>query len=956
MKKMEAQELLQMVAMLEEMKKKGVDVTDPTAMAAALEKMQEEEPATDPDAWMYLTHDMHIEGSEFPVRTAEECEREEYFAQIVMDEGAETPEWGFQKPREDLTADIYEPNGMLYAYLNAYARYAPYTEANRWLKYFRDRAEELGCLEIFEKTWKEEKDRMEHPEGETKSEDDALQEAWDEIFDAPAETRTPVTPTVKPVEELTKEDFENPDTYKMLTDLAPIDRTAYEVQLKAKAAAIGKETSKLCKDFLTALKRQEATEKRQAKDAARAAEGGQLGPGYTEYRTLPDGYKNIPIPRTFIAGDSGIYVVTEDRNGELKSTQISDTPALVTQSVDDGKRVVVLHEQKHKWKSDVIPIDMLETPSEVKNLIKLFGFKLAARQYADVADFFTKMIKYNECSLPTIPAQPGLGWDKKQKHFCLGPGEGYALSTPEGTDEIVAGLQPVGSYEKWLDTTRKLRALGVVSVQYPLAASFAAPLVALEGKGITSPVVNIWGDPGTGKSFGARVAMTVWGDIEAMETSLKMSQAGKETALGFVRNLPRLFDDSNNLTDKEMEGLPSMIYDLANGEGTQKARVTETGEIGLRKLVKWKLCILVTSEQPINEQKAQKYKGGEHRVTLVPGPDEPYLPAAEFQRLDKEVYSRHYGWAGREYIKEIERLVNTPDAKDPTRSQYDVLSAQARKEIDAAVEASGKMVGGRVRGAATLMYLADKLSDKYIFKDGKHMTAADYVKYMRDDREIDQTARIIEELTGATVTKKKKFTEDATKDPDGRWGVIKDGVAWYTRKAFDAMIQDGGGARAQVIKKLRAQKMLVEKEGVDPTKPVTFRVDKTSTSRGFGIILPDLGPAINDLPPAKPSRKVVTMPGQPEDAKFAWAREPGYMGPITSWEEIKEEPKTEQKVEQKTEQKAAGAEQLTLEQVQREATKTEPKVMTEEERQKFNTTARAEGFMQIPAPGSLPFE
>ena len=170
------------------------------------------------------------------------------------------------------------------------------------------------------------------------------------------------------------------------------------------------------------------------------------------------------------------------------------------------------------------------------------------------------------------------------------------------TGEI--NISSKGTVKEWRLGIIKL-VQGHYALELMLVCSFSAMLIGYIGKdkGIDTTIVDFWGTSSTGKSSGARVAASVYGDPDIAENSICSSwfSTGNSLIMSLVNlyGIVRVLDDTSSAITKDME---QMIYKVSNGK--DKGRLN--GDIQQIKSGTWRTLVISTGENPILEDTAKQ--------------------------------------------------------------------------------------------------------------------------------------------------------------------------------------------------------------------------------------------------------------------------------------------------------------------------------------------------------------
>lgn len=296
------------------------------------------------------------------------------------------------------------------------------------------------------------------------------------------------------------------------------------------------------------------------------------------------------------------------------------------------------------------------------------------------------------------------GWIKRNGKIA-GFAVGDALYRSDGTVEPLNGTDPfiLGFYRPSGDLAAwKAAATFIaphrVELQPIIAASFAAPLMALAG--YSGVALSAWSSQsGIGKSAAMDLAQSVWASRAAMH-NLDDTTNAIARKLGETRSMPAMWDEVRFENDRAM-GFVNFLFGLT--QGREKARLTRDSTI--RQPGSWDTMICMTSNRALMDhvlEHTQSTEAGAVRLLewRVDPVKQAQNPAA--QQIVASVRD-HYGHAGRIYAAYIARHhagISKALAKHASQIAIDV---QATDEERLFVAAAASLVVGA--GLAMLLGL-----------------------------------------------------------------------------------------------------------------------------------------------------------------------------------------------------------------------------------------------------------
>lgn len=282
-----------------------------------------------------------------------------------------------------------------------------------------------------------------------------------------------------------------------------------------------------------------------------------------------------------------------------------------------------------------------------------------------------------------------------------------------------------GAPEAWIEYVQDLRATNKPEIFISLAASFASPLLSLIN-GLPF-ICNLYGTSGKGKTVCLILAASIWGDPNKYISDSSNTMVANEIRLSTHNHLPVMLDDFSKISSGKFVNISDIIYSLCSGIGKSRSNTSLT----LNEQKRWQCAILTNMERPLIESDA---KGGSVNRVL----DFRIGVSSIFENGNNVVsfLEDNYGFAGEDYISELISLRE----KDP-----DYIKKRYRHWTNQIYNVYGKghTFSDKQVSSLAVMFLADELSEKYLFKDGLGMckNPSIYVTQLKDKREVEEGQR-----------------------------------------------------------------------------------------------------------------------------------------------------------------------------------------------------------------------
>ena len=439
--------------------------------------------------------------------------------------------------------------------------------------------------------------------------------------------------------------------------------------------------------------------------------------------------------------------------------------------------------QDGQWKTiRQIPRADVSSTQKIVPVLASRGVNITSESAKNLVQFLSAFDMNNRQIIPRARTTDIIGWMPDGSFVPFdGDIEVDAMSSDMSLSSMSAALHSKGDPAVWINAVKDRRkAPDSVPVRMILAASFASVLV--EPLGRLPGWVHMVGKGTTGKTISLRLASTVWGKAEVSDgwmRTMNATKVGMEVLAGFAHNLPLCLNELQTIqNDKDFA---ERVYSIC--ECTGRLRGSRSG--GLQRSYSWRLMAISCGEQQIVTDADRE--GANSRVVEIfvdkmlfgdPAKGEP-------QKFCNDVLDKSYGHAGKMFIQGLK-----------TESMADL--SQEFVTATTALIAKGKAPKQADTGA--LLLIADRLAEKYIFKDGVRLTEDDVLQYLKDEVEINDNRKCYELVRSLIVEKNQNFYSTKNDSPRETWGKIaEDTVSGkkvlkvsFIKQVFDREVKDHG--------------------------------------------------------------------------------------------------------------------------------------------------------------------
>jgi len=545
---------------------------------------------------------------------------------------------------------------------------------------------------------------------------------------------------------MTEEQLFSKDTFINLSKMNEIDRIEQEDKLFIQARKLGVE-----KKFKESLKKYEKL----LNEKISIGESGKL-PQCKSYDIEHYNWGN--------------YTCNANGITDRFNTKFSYIPVLPVEryiNEDTGKeKVKIIFYKENEWKELIVDKSQLSINNKLL-LLSDDGLDVTSENVRYYINYFNEIMNIN--NIKKLDSISHIGW--KDNDFV--PYDSHGIF--DGADDfrnIYKSIGSKGNYEKWKKCVFELRKHKVIKLL--MATTLASPL--LEKLNLQPYMVNLWSSlSGNGKTLSCMVAMSIWGnpDIGALRLSSNNTQNYYSVVASFMRNFTCYFDELQIVKRSKYLDLESLVMDLCNG--TEKGRLNKNSQA--REVKVWFNNFLFTSNDRLVKENAgeQVY----NRVIDLEIGEKIVENGQDIARVIKE----NYGFAGREYIKYIQKI------------GFDEIFERFKKILNDILEQT-PATDKQASSLASIL-LANELANECIFNDDHILQVEDIKEYVNDKSEIKTSMKAKEYIIGIINANYKKFEEGNYSEC---WG-IKDEYSCTINAQILYRELEKGGFEFNTIKK-----------------------------------------------------------------------------------------------------------------------------------------------------------
>lgn len=429
----------------------------------------------------------------------------------------------------------------------------------------------------------------------------------------------------------------------------------------------------------------------------------------------------------------GSYTCTINGITDKTNYKFSYIPVLpVERYINEDTRkekVKIIFYKENKWQEKIVDKSQLAINQKLL-LLSDDGLDVNSENVRYYINYFNEIMNIN--NIKKLDSISHIGW----KNDLFIPYDSHGIF--DGADDfknIYKSIGSKGNYEKWKETIKKLRKHKVIKIL--MATTLASPL--LEKLNLQPYMVNLWSSlSGNGKTLSCMVAMSIWGnpDIGALRLSSNNTQNYYSVVASFMRNFTCYFDELQIVKRSKYLDLESLVMDLCNG--TEKGRLNKNSQA--REVKVWYNNFLFTSNDKLVKENAgeQVY----NRVIDLEIGEKIIENGQDIAKIIKE----NYGFAGKEYIKYIQKV-----GFDEIFERFKVIN----NEILAKTKATDKQ-----SSSLASILLANQLANECIFDDDYILQVEDIIEYVNDKNEIRTSIKAKDYIMSIISANWKRFEEN----------------------------------------------------------------------------------------------------------------------------------------------------------------------------------------------------
>jgi len=437
------------------------------------------------------------------------------------------------------------------------------------------------------------------------------------------------------------------------------------------------------------------------------------------------------------------------------------------QTGEEQIKLIYKRPSENSWNTITVPKNVVASQQRIVDLAN-YGIAVTTENARWLVAYLADVENLNEDSIPLIYSSSKLGWIQhgNKEYFLPYRSDGIEFDGNIRFRQVFGAIQEHGEYDTWMRHIKQLRASGRLEIRLMMAASLASVLI--KPCGLLPFIVDLWGDTEGGKTVTLMVAASIWADPanNAYIGDYKTTDTALEAKADMLNTFPLILDDTSKVSRRIKDGFEGLIYDLCSGKGKSRSNKA----LGINRENSWSCSILTCGEKPLQDYADQG--GAINRIIEAQCGDYLYKDPHETAELVKS----HYGFLGRRFVEKV--------------ADMDLAEIEAERDrIYRQISTTNKMQ--KQAYSMSVILLADKLAERWFFRDGIVITPAEAVQLMTDRDDVSDNQRAYEFIMNKIEMNPARF-DPVTDKAVEQWGFLSDQYVCFYPSALEAMLRDEG--------------------------------------------------------------------------------------------------------------------------------------------------------------------
>jgi len=430
----------------------------------------------------------------------------------------------------------------------------------------------------------------------------------------------------------------------------------------------------------------------------------------------------------WVADAQGVRKIQSTNGSDFKFIFASPIPIMPTEilvNAEDGtEKLRISYFKDGAWRSVVVARSLMANASKIVELADL-GIEVNSDNSKLLVKFIADCVAMNPNILPRTKSISHMGWSE---NTFIPYSTEIKLDCEDQYKTLIGSIRSKGTLDDWISIVEPL--LKNIYLRLTVAASLASPLI--EKIGALPFVLHLWGGTGSGKTVGAMVAASAWGNprFGHMVRTMNMTINSMMSTAAVLRNIP-FFGDELQTIKSRFENYDQLIMRVT--EGIDRGRMNNYST--LQKQNTWLCSFIFTGEEPCT--KSGSGGGVKNRVVEI----ECNTPLIDNGNVVVNQINNCFGVLGPAYIEKLHKrqLVKAYQWFFERLLKKDTTEKQAM--------------------AMSLIMLADDILQKEFMPELPILTMDDVEPFLCSNAEVDVAERAYDTTLNIISENEDKFAQ-----------------------------------------------------------------------------------------------------------------------------------------------------------------------------------------------------
>ena len=430
----------------------------------------------------------------------------------------------------------------------------------------------------------------------------------------------------------------------------------------------------------------------------------------------------------WVADAQGVRKIQSTNGSDFKFIFASPIPIMPTEilvNAEDGtEKLRISYFKDGAWRSVVVARSLMANASKIVELADL-GIEVNSDNSKLLVKFIADCVAMNPNILPRTKSISHMGWSE---NTFIPYSTEIKLDCEDQYKTLIGSIRSKGTLDDWISIVEPL--LKNIYLRLTVAASLASPLI--EKIGALPFVLHLWGGTGSGKTVGAMVAASAWGNprFGHMVRTMNMTINSMMSTAAVLRNIP-FFGDELQTIKSRFENYDQLIMRVT--EGIDRGRMNNYST--LQKQNTWLCSFIFTGEEPCT--KSGSGGGVKNRVVEI----ECNTPLIDNGNVVVNQINNCFGVLGPAYIEKLRKrqLAKAYQWFFERLLQKDTTEKQAM--------------------AMSLIMLADDILQKEFMPELPILTMDDVEPFLCSNAEVDVAERAYDTTLNIISENEDKFAQ-----------------------------------------------------------------------------------------------------------------------------------------------------------------------------------------------------